>query len=62
MRASRAARTAWRAVAASRRGGPVPLPAPSRNRGSAPDPGPQSPDGLNSYGSAPNAVPHRSKG
>ncbi|WP_326663700.1 cobyrinate a,c-diamide synthase [Streptomyces sp. NBC_00385] len=27
-------------------GGPVPLPAPSRNRGSAPDPAPQTPEGL----------------
>ncbi|WP_432129155.1 ATP-binding cassette domain-containing protein [Streptomyces sp. bgisy082] len=27
--------------------GPLPHPAPSRNRGSAPDPGPQTPDGLN---------------
>ncbi|MFE3902939.1 cobyrinate a,c-diamide synthase [Streptomyces sp. NPDC059153] len=27
-------------------GGAVPLPAPSHNRGSAPDPGPQAPDGL----------------
>ncbi|MDJ0467130.1 hypothetical protein, partial [Streptomyces sp. H27-C3] len=26
--------------------GAVPHPAPSRNRGSAPDPGPQAPDGL----------------
>ncbi|AWL37912.1 hypothetical protein B9S64_07150 [Streptomyces sp. SM18] len=26
--------------------GPVPLPAPSRNRGSAPDPAPQAPEGL----------------
>ncbi|MFE5509201.1 ABC transporter ATP-binding protein [Streptomyces sp. NPDC056529] len=27
--------------------GPLPHPSPSRNRGSAPDPGPQTPDGLN---------------
>ncbi|MFI6692234.1 cobyrinate a,c-diamide synthase [Streptomyces sp. NPDC050433] len=27
-------------------GGPVPLPAPSHNRGSAPDPAPQAPEGL----------------
>ncbi|THA67196.1 hypothetical protein E6R60_32020 [Streptomyces sp. A0642] len=27
-------------------GGPCPLPAPSRNRGSAPDPAPQTPEGL----------------
>ena len=27
-------------------GGPVPLPAPSRSRGSAPDPAPQTPEGL----------------
>ncbi|POG46869.1 hypothetical protein BV881_14265 [Streptomyces sp. ZL-24] len=27
-------------------GGLVPLPAPSRNRGSAPDPAPQAPEGL----------------
>ncbi|WP_432085295.1 ABC transporter ATP-binding protein [Streptomyces sp. bgisy095] len=29
--------------------GPLPHPAPSRNRGSAPDPGPQTPDGLNTH-------------
>ncbi|MYY04064.1 hypothetical protein GT035_18015 [Streptomyces sp. SID4913] len=45
-------------------GGLVPLPAPSRNRGSAPDPAPQAPEGLGSGapfrgcgGSAPTAVP-----
>ncbi|RSS37602.1 hypothetical protein EF902_32480 [Streptomyces sp. WAC05858] len=40
----------WASPSASARRNPargfVPLPAPSRNRGSAPDPGPQSPDGL----------------
>ncbi|MFJ3782275.1 ABC transporter ATP-binding protein [Streptomyces sp. NPDC090093] len=29
--------------------GPLPHPAPPRNRGSAPDPGPQTPDGLNTH-------------
>ncbi|KAA6197565.1 polysaccharide deacetylase, partial [Streptomyces parvus] len=34
-------------------GGPAPLPAPSRNRGSAPDPlCPQAPDGLD-FGALP---------
>ncbi|MFD6887881.1 acetyl/propionyl/methylcrotonyl-CoA carboxylase subunit alpha [Streptomyces sp. NPDC059957] len=35
------------AAAALLAGAPLPHPAPSRNRGSAPDPGPQTPDGLN---------------
>ncbi|UZK56878.1 cobyrinate a,c-diamide synthase [Streptomyces drozdowiczii] len=34
-------------------GGGVPLPAPSRNRGSAPDPAPQAPEGLDSAGVKP---------
>ncbi|WP_330451945.1 MULTISPECIES: cobyrinate a,c-diamide synthase [unclassified Streptomyces] len=34
-------------------GGAVPLPAPSRNRGSAPDPAPQTPAGLDSAGPKP---------
>ncbi|MFJ1544400.1 cobyrinate a,c-diamide synthase [Streptomyces sp. NPDC088246] len=36
----------WDAVEAVGAGGAVPLPAPSHERGSAPDPGPQAPGGL----------------
>ncbi|MFC9622237.1 cobyrinate a,c-diamide synthase [Streptomyces sp. NPDC056930] len=36
----------WDAVEAVGAGRAVPLPAPSHNRGSVPDPGPQTPDGL----------------
>ncbi|WP_432120439.1 ATP-binding cassette domain-containing protein [Streptomyces sp. S1] len=37
--------------------GPLPHPTPSRNRGSAPDPGPQTPDGLNTSHTG-DARPH----
>ncbi|MFC7792111.1 ABC transporter ATP-binding protein [Streptomyces cinereoruber] len=48
--------------------GPLPHPSPSRNRGSAPDPGPQTPDGLNTHTkadapvSAPPALEARGSG
>ncbi|MFJ3812752.1 ATP-binding cassette domain-containing protein [Streptomyces sp. NPDC090056] len=43
--------------------GPLPHPAPSRNRGSAPDPGPQTPDGLNTNDNpAPPAFEARGSG
>ncbi|QDL69794.1 hypothetical protein DNK48_10660 [Streptomyces malaysiensis subsp. malaysiensis] len=50
-------RGAWRLRRATRRGriSVLPLPAPSRNWGSAPDPAPQSPEGLEG-GAPPLAV------
>ncbi|GGX85162.1 hypothetical protein GCM10010298_58280 [Streptomyces microflavus] len=43
--------------------GASPLPAPSRNRGSAPDPFcPQAPDGLRFRGSAPDPAPQTPEG
>ncbi|WP_432059232.1 ABC transporter ATP-binding protein [Streptomyces sp. S1] len=37
--------------------GPLPHPTPSRNRGSAPDPGPQTPDGLNTHTKGDTHIP-----
>nr|WSW69972.1 cobyrinate a,c-diamide synthase [Streptomyces sp. NBC_00995] len=48
---------AWSAAGAvGACGGAVPLPAPSRNRGSAPDPAPQTPEGLKG-GEGPGGAP-----
>ncbi|WP_177246481.1 cobyrinate a,c-diamide synthase [Actinacidiphila alni] len=52
--------TAWDAVEeVAACGASLPSPAPSRNRGSAPDPGPQTPDGLNCASGTPvGSEPH----